>query len=87
MFQVLYEKQMNDLFKFAEENLKIPVWKYDGKCYLKINEKKFVSILLISIMKPPKMELNQLNLKKILHILLITFFFIFPYRNFHIFFC
>ena len=29
MFQVLDEKQMNDIFKLAEENMKIPVWKYD----------------------------------------------------------
>ena len=37
MFQVLDEKQMNDIFKLAEENMKIPVWKYEDKCYLKIN--------------------------------------------------
>ena len=29
MFQVLGEKQMNDIFKLAEENMKIPVWKYE----------------------------------------------------------
>lgn len=40
MFQVLDEKQMNDITKLAEENMKIPVWKYEDKCYLKINEKK-----------------------------------------------
>ena len=33
MFQVLDEKQMNDIFKLSEENMKIPVWKYDGECY------------------------------------------------------
>ena len=39
MFQVLDGTQVNDIFKFAEENMKIPVRKYEGKCYLNINEK------------------------------------------------
>ena len=29
MFQVLDEKQMTDILKLAEENMKIPVWKYE----------------------------------------------------------
>ena len=29
MFQVLDEKHMNDIFKLAEENMKIPVCKYE----------------------------------------------------------
>ena len=33
MFQVLDEKQMNDIFKLAEENFKNPLWKYNCKCY------------------------------------------------------
>ena len=70
MLQVLDEKQMNDIFKLAEENMKIPVWKYEDKCYLKLMKRKFINIQLISIMKPLTMELNKLKLKKILRILL-----------------
>ena len=29
MFQVLDEQQMNDIYKLAEENMKITIWKYE----------------------------------------------------------
>ena len=31
------EKQLEDVSELAEENLKMPVWKYNVKCHLKIN--------------------------------------------------
>ena len=34
------EKQLESMFKLAEGNLKMPVWKYNDKCYLRINVKK-----------------------------------------------
>ena len=40
MFQVLGEKQLEYIsFELAEESLKMQVWKYNDKCYLKINDK------------------------------------------------
>ena len=35
--QVLDEKQLQCIIKLAEENLKMPVWKYTDNCYLKID--------------------------------------------------
>ena len=62
---------MNDIFKLAEENMKIPVWKYEGKCYLTTNEKKVCQYSIDKYNEILNMELNKLNLEKILHILLI----------------
>ena len=42
LFQVLDEKQLEDILKLAEENLKMPVWKYNDKCYLKVNDKNVI---------------------------------------------
>ena len=33
-------KQLEYIFKIAEESLKMPVWKYSDKCYPKVNDKK-----------------------------------------------
>ena len=35
--QVVDERQLQDIFKFAEENHKMPFWKYINKCYLEVN--------------------------------------------------
>ena len=37
---MLDEKQLQYIVKLAEDNLKIPAWKYNDKCYLKDNEQK-----------------------------------------------
>ena len=37
LFQVVDERQLQDIFKFAEENHKMPFWKYINKCYLEVN--------------------------------------------------
>ena len=39
LFQVFGEKQLQYIFELAEENLKIPVWRYNDKCNLKVNGK------------------------------------------------
>ena len=31
--------QLEDMFKSAEESLKMPIWKYNDKCNLKVNDK------------------------------------------------
>ena len=40
LFQILDEKQLGDIFQLAEENLEMPVWKYNDECYPKVNDKK-----------------------------------------------
>ena len=42
VFQVLDETQLEGIFKLAEESLKMPVWKYTDKCYLKANDNKVI---------------------------------------------
>ena len=38
--QVLDENRLQYMFKLAEENMKMPVWKYNDKCYIKTNQQK-----------------------------------------------
>ena len=64
MFQVLDEKQMNDIFKLAEENMKNPVWKYEDKCYLKINEKKVFQYSIDKYNETPDNGIEQIEFKK-----------------------
>ena len=64
MFQVLDEKQMNDISKLAEENMKIPVWKYEDKCYLKINEKKVLQYSIDKYNETPDNGIEQIVFKK-----------------------
>ncbi len=58
-FKYLIEKQMNDIFKLAEENMKIPVWKYEDKCYLKINDKKVLQYSIDKYNETPDNGLNN----------------------------
>ena len=44
LFQVLDEKQLHDIYKLAEECLKIQIWNYNDKCYLRVNKRKSRSI-------------------------------------------
>ena len=60
------------MFKLAKENLKMPVWTNNGKCYLKYNDKSMLLITeLMYLMKFPKVKLNYLVLQKIRLTLLI----------------
>ena len=61
MFQVLDEKQMNDIFKLSEEHIKNPVWKYDGKCYLKLNEKKVCQHSIDKYNETPENGIEQIE--------------------------
>ena len=38
----LVKSNVNIFSNLAEENFKMPVWKYNGKCYLKVNDKKVI---------------------------------------------
>ena len=42
MFELLDAKPLNELIEMNEKDkgIKIPIWKYNDKCYLKINDKK-----------------------------------------------
>ena len=60
MFQGLDEKQMNDIFKLAEENMKIPVWKYEDKCYVTINEKKVFQYSIDKYNETPDNGIEQI---------------------------
>ena len=40
--QVLDGNQLEYMFKPAEENLKMPVWKYNEKCFLKANDEQVI---------------------------------------------
>ena len=44
------------MFDLAEENLKMPVWEYNDKCYLKPNCNKLFITELICRMKLPKVK-------------------------------
>ena len=63
MFQVLDDKQMNDIFKLSE-NMKIPVWKYEDKCYLTINEKKVCQYSIDKYNETPDLGIEQIEFKK-----------------------
>ena len=43
LFQVLDEKQLGDICKLAEEDIKMPIWRYNEKCYLRVNDKKWAT--------------------------------------------
>ena len=66
MFQVLDEKQMNDILKLAEENMKIPVWKYEDKCFLTINDKKVLQYSIDKYNETPDNDngIEQIEFKK-----------------------
>ena len=59
-FHVLGEQQFQYIFKLTEDNLKMPVWKYNDKCYLKANDKLLLDTELIYVMKLPNVKLNYL---------------------------
>ena len=42
LVQVLDEQQLGYICKLAEENLNMPVWKYNDKCFLKNNDKRVI---------------------------------------------
>ena len=44
--------------------MKMPVWKYNNKCYLKMNDKKHTNMLSINLMNHKIVKLNKLNLTK-----------------------
>ena len=50
MFHVLDERQLKHVFKIADEHLKMPVWKYNDKCYLILDDKKCIHMLSMIIM-------------------------------------
>ena len=60
MFQVLDERQLEHFLKLAEKHLKMQVWKYNGKCYLKRNDKQLIDKISINLMKTQMVTLNKL---------------------------
>ena len=60
-FKYWMKKQMNDIFKLAEENMKIPVWKYEDKCYLKINDKKVLQYSIGKYNETPDHGIEQIE--------------------------
>ena len=49
MFQLLDERQFKQTNNLGASNLKMPVWEYEEKYYLKINDKKSFAIFSGSI--------------------------------------
>ena len=39
LVQVLDERQLKEIINLAETNMKIPIWKYNERHYLRINDK------------------------------------------------
>ena len=64
MFQVSDERQLTDVFKLAEDNLKISVWKYNDKCYLRNNANKYINMLSVNHKEIQMVTLSKLNLTK-----------------------
>ena len=44
--------------------MKIPVWKYEDKCYLKINEKKVLQYSIDKYNETPDNGIEQIEFKK-----------------------
>ena len=59
-FQTVGERQLNNIFKLAEENMKMPIWRYNGKSYLET----YVDTLSVDLMKIEMVTLSKLNLTK-----------------------
>ena len=62
-------KPLKDLIESKDKDMKIPVWEYNGKYYLKINDKKLMNTRLINIIKSKQMTSNYLYLNLTFHIL------------------
>ena len=54
--KILDERQLQDIVKLAEENLKMPVWKYNDKWYREIHDQTLLITELIYLMKLPKVN-------------------------------
>ena len=66
------KKQLQYIFlELAEENQEMPVWKYNDKCYPKVNDNKLLITELIYRMKLPNIKLSYLALREICLILWI----------------
>ena len=68
------EQQLQYMFELTEENLKMPVWTYNDKCYYKNNDNKLLNTELIYHMKFPNAEFSYLVLQKYMpYIMDLTF--------------
>ena len=57
------EKQFQDIFNFAEENLKIPVWKYNGVT-LKLMIKRVIDYRVDLSNEPPEGKIGCFSFTK-----------------------
>ena len=64
MFQVLDERQLKDIFKLAEENIKMPVWKYNEKSYSRINDQKVYQYMIDRSNENPDGDIEQIEFNR-----------------------
>ena len=72
-FQVLDEHRLGYIVKLAEENLKMPVWKCNGKCYPQVNDKQVTDYAVGKCKTDGDIEVINFT-KYMPHILDLTFY-------------
>ena len=63
-FQVLDEKQFQYIFELAEENLKMPVWKYNDKSYFKMKGKNNIDYRIGLSNETPEGQIESCSFTK-----------------------
>ena len=71
LFQTLGEQQLQYIFTFAKESIKIPIRKYYEKCYLKANQKKIYQYVIGQYDKAQDGEIDTVGFEKNILILWI----------------
>ena len=70
-FQVLGETVLNEIVDLGKENMKLQIWEYKGKFYLKFNGKKVHGYSIDLMNGSNGTEIAQLIFKKVFHTLWI----------------
>ena len=61
--QVLDESPLKEIIELGKD-MKMPIWEYNGKFYLKFNEKKALDYSVDLMNESDGSEITQINLKK-----------------------
>ena len=63
-FQVLGEKHLQNICKLAEENVKMPIWKYNDKCYPETTDRQVVEYRVDLSTEIPECKIGLFSLSK-----------------------
>ena len=75
MFQLLDERQLKQINSLGASNLKMPVWEYEEKYYLKINDKKVLQYSVDQFNENNENGIEQITFTKdVPYIMDLTFY-------------